>query len=90
MHPRHTHATIADSWHRGASLPTKLVESLGGRLREILWTLGEHDIVTVAEFSNDETATAAPLRISSLGNIRSTTMRAFNTDEMASIIARTG
>jgi len=78
-----------DSPSRAADF-AKLVESSGGRLREILWTVGEYDIVTVAEFPDDETATAALLKISSLGNIRSTTLRAFNADEMASIIARAG
>ncbi len=78
-----------DSPSRAADF-SKLVESLGGRIREILWTVGEYDIVTVTEFPDDEAGTAALLRVGSLGNIRSTTMRAFSADEMGSIIMRAG
>lgn len=69
---------------------TKLAESLGGRVRELLWTVGEYDIVAVTEFPDDETGTAALLQVGSLGNVRSNTMRAFNADEMGAIIRRTG
>jgi len=78
-----------DSTSRAADF-TKLVESSGGRARELLWTVGEYDIVAVVDFPDDETATAALLRVGSLGNIRSNTMRAFNTDEMSAIIRRAG
>ena len=69
---------------------TKLTESKGGRVREALYTVGEYDIVVVTEFPDDETATAALLQVGSLGNVRTNTMRAFNADEMGSIIRRAG
>jgi uncharacterized protein with GYD domain len=69
---------------------TKLAESKGGTVREALYTVGEYDIVTVTEFPDDETATAALLQVGSLGNVRTNTMRAFTADEMGGIISRTG
>ena len=69
---------------------TKLVESSGGRVREVLYTVGEYDIVVVVDFPDDETGTAVLLQVGSLGNVRTQTMRAFGSDEMASIISRTG
>ena len=69
---------------------SKLVESSGGRVRELLWTVGEYDIVAVAEFPDDESGTAALLQVGSLGNVRTSTMRAFNADEMSNIIRRAG
>jgi uncharacterized protein with GYD domain len=69
---------------------SRLVESSGGRVRELLWTVGEYDIVCVAEFPDDETGVAALLRVGSAGNIRSNTLRAFSAEEMAGIIARAG
>jgi uncharacterized protein with GYD domain len=69
---------------------TKLAESRGGRVRESLYTVGEYDIVVVTEFPDDETATAALLRVGSLGNVRTNTMRAFTADEMGSIIRGAG
>ena len=69
---------------------TKLVESSGGRVRELVWTVGQYDMVCVADFPDDEAGVAALLRVGSLGNIRSNTLRAFGADEMAGIIDRTG
>jgi uncharacterized protein with GYD domain len=68
---------------------TKLVEASGGRVRELLWTVGEYDIVSVVDFPDDESGVAALLRQGSGGNIRSNTMRAFSAGEMEGIVART-
>jgi uncharacterized protein with GYD domain len=67
----------------------KLVESKGGRVRELLWTVGEYDLIAVADFPDDETGTAALLQVGSLGSVRSNTMRAFSADEMTAIIGKT-
>jgi uncharacterized protein with GYD domain len=64
------------------------VESAGGRVRELLWTIGEYDIVAITDFPDDETAAACLLRIGSVGNVRTNTMRAFNAEEMGAIIRR--
>jgi uncharacterized protein with GYD domain len=69
---------------------TRLVESVGGAVRELLWTVGGYDLVCVAEFPAEEAGVAALLQIGSAGNIRSTTMRAFDGAEMAAIIRRAG
>ncbi len=63
---------------------------LGRYWRELLWTVGEYDLVTVVDFPDDETATAALLQVGFLGSIRSNTLRAFNTDEMGAIARRAG
>jgi uncharacterized protein with GYD domain len=68
----------------------KLVEASGGKVREILWTVGEYDIVSIADFPDDETAVAALLQVGSGGRIRSNTLRAFNAEEMSGIIRRAG
>jgi len=69
---------------------SRMVEGSGGRVRELLWTVGEYDLVCIAEFPDDETGVAALLRVGSGGNIRSNTLRAFNAEQMAGIIRRTG
>jgi uncharacterized protein with GYD domain len=69
---------------------SKLVQGSGGRIRELLWTVGEYDIVCIADFPDDEAGVAALLRVSSAGNIRSKTLRAFGSDEMTRIIGRAG
>jgi uncharacterized protein with GYD domain len=69
---------------------TKLVEGSGGTVRELMWTVGEYDIVCIADFPDDETAVAALLQVGAAGSVRSNTLRAFNADEMAGIIRRAG
>ena len=67
-----------------------LAGTFGGALKEIYWTLGPYDIVAVSEAPDDESATAFALALASQGNVRTTTMRAFDGDEMRAIIAKAG
>jgi uncharacterized protein with GYD domain len=64
------------------------LRSLGARLVNLYWTVGPHDLVAVVEAPDDETATAALLRLGALGNVRSTTLRAFGREEFDGVIAK--
>jgi uncharacterized protein with GYD domain len=64
------------------------VQRTGGRLQTVLWTQGAYDIVTVAEFPDEESATAFLIGLGGQGNVRSETMRAFNAEEMKRILAK--
>lgn len=68
----------------------ELIEAMGGQVRQIVWTLGMYDVVTITELPDDETATAAALKMSSLGNVRTTTLRGFDSEEIGSIIEKAG
>ena len=61
-------------------------EELGVRFVDVYWTLGEHDIVTVVEADDEESATAALLSLGSAGKVRTKTMRAFSREEMRGVI----
>jgi uncharacterized protein with GYD domain len=67
-----------------------LAGAFGGALKEIYWTLGPYDIVVTSEAPDDESAAAFALTLAAQGNVRNTTMRAFDGDEMRSIIAKAG
>ena len=54
------------------------------------WTLGAYDMVSIVEAPDDQTVTAALLSAAGLGNIRTTTQRAFRAEEMRSVIAKAG
>jgi uncharacterized protein with GYD domain len=73
-----------------AEAATELAEKMGGKLKEVYWTVGPYDLVSVAEFPDDETGTAFILAIGSQGNIRTTTLRAFSSDEMKGIVDKAG
>ena len=62
----------------------------GVSLEHVYWTMGEHDILGIFEAPHEESISAFLLELGSLGNVRSTTMRAFDREEMASIIGRAG
>jgi uncharacterized protein with GYD domain len=64
------------------------LEGLGARLVSLYWTVGQYDIVATVEAPDDETVTAALLQVGALGNIRSTTLRAFDKEAMARIVAK--
>ncbi|CAM5248966.1 GYD domain-containing protein [Streptomyces antimycoticus] len=64
------------------------LNKLGARLVDIYWTDGPYDLVCIIEAPDDETATAASLRLGALGNVRTTTLRAFGREEMRGIIAK--
>lgn len=62
-------------------------QAAGGRLIFFYMTMGQYDLVTLLELPNDETAARLLLTIGGLGNVRTTTLRAFTEDEYRSIIA---
>jgi uncharacterized protein with GYD domain len=64
------------------------LEGLGARLVDLYWTEGPYDLVGVIEAPDDKTVVAALLRTAGLGNVRSTTFRAFDRDEMTEILAK--
>ena len=66
------------------------LEALGVRVKERFWTLGDHDMVSILDAPNDEALAAALLKLASLGNFRTTTLRAFSADEMRAVIAKVG
>jgi uncharacterized protein with GYD domain len=71
-----------------AEAGTAMFARMGGKLTDLYWTLGPYDLVGISEFPDDETATAAMLALSSAGNVRTTTMRAFDRAEVARIVAK--
>lgn len=73
-----------------AKSAAQAAERMGGRLKDTYWTVGEYDIVSIAEFPDDESGTAFLLALGSQGNIRTNTLRAFNAEEMSEIIGKVG
>jgi uncharacterized protein with GYD domain len=69
---------------------TRIVQGNGGTVRELLWTLGEYDLVCIADFPDEPTGVAVLLQIGALGNVRTSTMHAFTSAEMTDIVRRSG
>jgi uncharacterized protein with GYD domain len=67
----------------------QLAQKHGGSL-QVYWTVGAYDIVAIFEAPDDESATAFLLETGSGGAVRTTTLRAYDRDQMSSILGRLG
>ena len=65
-----------------------MTEQLGGKVTGVWVTMGEYDLVSVAEAPNDEVMAQAALMVGASGNVTSQTMRAFTEQEFAKIVGR--
>jgi len=66
----------------------EMAEEMGCKVKEIYWVMGPYDGCLIIEAPDAETITAVALKAGSLGNIRTTTMRLYDMDEMSKILAR--
>jgi uncharacterized protein with GYD domain len=62
-----------------------MAEKLGVMVKDLYYTVGHYDLVAVMEGS-DEAVTTALLKVGSLGNVRTETLRGFSLDDMKKII----
>ena len=65
-----------------------MAKTFGVTVKDIFWTQGRYDIVTVVEAPDELSATALNLSLSALGNIRTESLRAFSSAEMMNIVAK--
>ncbi|MBA3313939.1 MAG: GYD domain-containing protein [Planctomycetaceae bacterium] len=77
--------SIGDTCKRAADFKSKAQQS-GVTIRDMFWTVGAVDGMLIYEASDDETATTAMLALSSQGNVRTETCRAFDPSEMEQIL----
>ena len=66
----------------------QMAKTFGATVKEIFWTQGRYDIVTIVEAPDEHSATALNLSLSALGNIRTESLRAFSSEEMMKIVAK--
>ncbi len=63
-----------------------LAKSVGVSVKEIYWTLGRYDIVSIIDALDDTTVTALGLSLGKAGNIRTETLRAFSQADMSAVL----
>lgn len=88
-------ANFTDQGIRGVKETSKrakgfrdLAQKMGAKIKEIYWTLGSYDVVLTLEAPNDEIAAALLMKAGSLGNLKSQTLRAFNENEIDSVLTK--
>jgi uncharacterized protein with GYD domain len=80
---RHVKDTI-QRYERGEELANKH----GVSNEQIYWTVGPYDMVFIAQAPDAESITAYLLELGSAGNIRTTTQRGYNREEMRGILEK--
>ncbi len=70
-----------------AEAARKQAEQMGGKVQQ-WYTLGEYDVVLMSEFPDDDTAQRFLYWAGSLGNVRTTTLKAWTAAEASKIIAQ--
>ena len=63
-------------------------KKLGVKVTATYWTMGDYDGLIVLEAAGDQAATAALVQLGTLGNVRTSTARAFTAAEMDKLLSK--
>ncbi|MDA9508475.1 MULTISPECIES: GYD domain-containing protein [Bradyrhizobium] len=66
----------------------EMAKTFGVTVKEIVWTQGRYDVVTVLEAPDEAAAMSLSLSLSALGNVRTETLRAFSAADMTKIVGK--
>ncbi len=78
---------IKDSPKRAEAFKSE-VEKKGGKVINLYYTLGKHDIIAIVEAPSDEALASVLYATGRLGNVRTKTLKAFPMSEAAKIIEK--
>ncbi len=81
--------TVKDSPKRAEAVKA-LAKKFGCEMTQLCWTLGQYDLISIMEASDDKAATAFGLAVGAQGNVRTQTLRAFSGKEIGEIIGKLG
>jgi uncharacterized protein with GYD domain len=79
---------VKDTTKRASAFRDKVAPQLGVKVSEVLWTLGQYDLVILAEAANDEAMAACALSLAKLGNVKIQTLRAFQSSEVDDLLSK--
>jgi uncharacterized protein with GYD domain len=65
-----------------------MAKKAGVTVKDMYWTLGTTDVVTICEAPDDETATVLSMSVAARGFVRTQTLRAFSSSEITKILDR--
>ena len=77
--------TIKDSPKR-VSAARELARKYGAELKDFYLTMGAYDAVSIVEAPTDDAAARFVLALGALGNVRSTTLKAFSEKDYQKIV----
>ncbi len=78
---------VKDTVKRGEAAIAE-AQKMGMKITEEFWTMGAYDVVVLFDAPDDATMSAFTLKVGSMGNVKSQTLRAFRKQEMEGILAK--
>jgi uncharacterized protein with GYD domain len=66
----------------------EMAKKVGVTVKDMYWTLGQYDIVTILEAPDDESVTALSLSVAARGNVRTQSLRAFSQADMGAVLGK--
>ena len=66
----------------------QMAKTFGVTVKEIFWTQGRYDIVTILEAPDEASALSLNLSLGALGNVRTESLRAFSAAEMVTAVGK--
>ena len=64
----------------------QMAKTFGVTVKDIFWTQGRYDIVTIIEAPDESSAMSLSLSLGALGNVRTESLRAFSAADMLTIV----
>jgi uncharacterized protein with GYD domain len=64
----------------------KSLEDMGGQFRSVYMTMGDHDLVMIYDAPDDAVAARFTLMLGKLGNVRTTSLKAFPEEAFRHIV----
>lgn len=66
----------------------QLAKTFGVTVKDIFWTQGRYDVVTIVEAPDEASAMSLSLSLGALGNVRTESLRAFSASDMTTIVGK--
>ncbi|HKS20971.1 MAG TPA: GYD domain-containing protein [Bradyrhizobium sp.] len=66
----------------------QMAKTLGVTVKDLFWTQGRYDVVTIIEAPDETSAMSLSLSLSALGNVRTESLRAFSAAEMTAAVGK--
>lgn len=66
----------------------QMAKTLGVTVKDLFWTQGRYDVVTIVEAPDESSAMSLSLSLSALGNVRTESLRAFSAAEMTAVVGK--
>ena len=66
----------------------QMAKTFGVTVKEIFWTQGRYDVVTVLDAPDELSAMALSLNLGALGNVRTESLRAFSMADMTTVVGK--